>query len=171
MGVRAIDVFEDSRLVVQQVKRENQCLDGVLNAYREACLDVKAWDSFHISYIPREENKEANILAQQASGYEVTSGMFTVKERSAIQSGVTGAGRPAMQRFMIGHADEQERPMSLGKRGEELIIGEESVTEAGVIKVGGVVRGDEKGVVHEESSTVNERITKEDWRQPIVEYL
>jgi ribonuclease HI len=37
MGVKCVNMFRDSRLVVQQVKRENQCLDGTLNEYHDMC--------------------------------------------------------------------------------------------------------------------------------------
>jgi hypothetical protein len=58
-------VFGDSNLIVQQIRGESQCLDGVLNSYRERCLDiVKLFDMFSIKYIPREENSKANRLAQ-----------------------------------------------------------------------------------------------------------
>jgi hypothetical protein len=54
----------------------------MLNEYRDMCLDIiKSLDSFHISHIPRDKNKEANILAQPASGSEVTKGMFMIKRK------------------------------------------------------------------------------------------
>jgi hypothetical protein len=45
---------------------------------------VEELDTFHISNVCREENRGANNLTQQASGYEVKRGRFWVKERSAI---------------------------------------------------------------------------------------
>jgi hypothetical protein len=33
LGVRDVDVFGDSNLIVQQIRGESQCLDGVLNSY------------------------------------------------------------------------------------------------------------------------------------------
>jgi hypothetical protein len=42
---------------------------------------VRKLDTFHICYIPREENKAANGLAQQASGYDVRQGKFSVRWR------------------------------------------------------------------------------------------
>jgi ribonuclease HI len=67
MGVRNIDAFGDSMLVVQQVKGEGQCLDEVLNSYQDSCLDViKMLDTFGIYHIPPAENHEANALAQRA---------------------------------------------------------------------------------------------------------
>jgi hypothetical protein len=44
MGVKSAEAFGDSKLVVQQLNGDSQCLDGVLNCYRDKCLDrVKSW--------------------------------------------------------------------------------------------------------------------------------
>jgi ribonuclease HI len=58
MGVNSVEAFGDSKLVVQQLNGDSQCLDRVLNCYRDKCLDrVKSWSSFCITRIPREDNK------------------------------------------------------------------------------------------------------------------
>jgi hypothetical protein len=55
---------------VQQVRGDSQCLDGVLNYYRDRCLDIiKLFHTFSIKHIPQEENSRSNRLAQQVSGY------------------------------------------------------------------------------------------------------
>jgi hypothetical protein len=80
IGIRDISAFGDSRLVVQHIRGESQCLDGVLNEYYERCLEIiRTLDTFCITHIPKERNERANRLAQQASGYEVSEGMFLVK--------------------------------------------------------------------------------------------
>jgi hypothetical protein len=57
LGARDVDVFEDSNLIVQQVRGDSQCLDGVLNSYQDRCLDnIKLYDTFSINHIPQEEN-------------------------------------------------------------------------------------------------------------------
>jgi ribonuclease HI len=33
LGARNVDVFEDSNLIMQQIRADSQCLDGVLNSY------------------------------------------------------------------------------------------------------------------------------------------
>jgi ribonuclease HI len=79
LGARDVEVFGDSNLVMQQIRGEIQCLDGVVNTYRDRCLDIaKLFDMFSIKHIPREENSKANRLAQQASGYVVTQGVFWI---------------------------------------------------------------------------------------------
>jgi hypothetical protein len=62
-----------------------QCLDVVLNSYRDKCLHItKLFDTFSIKHIPWEENSRANQLAQQASGYVVSQGVFWVKSVSLV---------------------------------------------------------------------------------------
>jgi ribonuclease HI len=64
MGVGNAEVFRDSLLVVEQVKGESKCLNGILNSYLDECMDiVGAMDTFSISHIPRERNGRANSLA------------------------------------------------------------------------------------------------------------
>jgi ribonuclease HI len=77
LRARDIDVLGDSNLIVQQIKGDSPCLDGVLNSYQDRCLDIiKLFDTFSIKYIPQEKNNRANRLAQQASGYVVSQGIF-----------------------------------------------------------------------------------------------
>jgi hypothetical protein len=59
----------------------------VLNSYRDRCLDIiKLFDTFSIKHIPREENSRANRLAQQASGYVATQGVFWVTSVSLVKN-------------------------------------------------------------------------------------
>ena len=71
--------FGDSLLIVQQVSRKYQCLDGSLNAYLDKCLDViSKFDEFYIHHIYRNKNSRANDLAQQALGYNVSNKNFSI---------------------------------------------------------------------------------------------
>jgi hypothetical protein len=71
---------------VQQIKGDSQCLDGVLNSYRDKCLDIiKLFDTFSIKHIPLEENSRVNRLAQQASSYVVSQGVFWVASVSLVE--------------------------------------------------------------------------------------
>jgi ribonuclease HI len=70
MGVKHVEAYGDSLLVVQQVSKVCQRLNGSLNAYLDKCLDIiYCMDEFVIYHVPREENPKANALAQQASVY------------------------------------------------------------------------------------------------------
>jgi hypothetical protein len=77
MRVKHVEAYGDSLLVVQQVSKVCQCLNGSLNAYLDKCLDIiSCMDEFVIYHVPREENPKANALAQQASGYNVQKRNF-----------------------------------------------------------------------------------------------
>jgi hypothetical protein len=81
-------VFGDSNLIVQQIRGDSQCLDGVLNSYRDRCLDIiKLFDTFSVKHIPWEENSR-DRLAQQASGDVVTQGVFWVTSVSLVEKGM-----------------------------------------------------------------------------------
>src|SRR6185312_14536333 len=81
MGVKHVEAFGDSLLVVQQVSKVCQCYNGSLNAYLHKCHDIiSSFDEFIIKHIPREENGKANALAQQASGYNVTKKYFNIRK-------------------------------------------------------------------------------------------
>jgi hypothetical protein len=58
----------------------------VLNPYRDKCLDImNLFDMFSIKHIPREENSRANRLAQHASCYIVSQGVFWVASFSLVE--------------------------------------------------------------------------------------
>jgi ribonuclease HI len=89
LGARDVDVFGDSNLIMQQIRGDSQCLDGVLNSYRDRCLDIiKLFEMFSIKHVPREENSRANRLAQQASGYIVINGFFGLQRLAWWKTGM-----------------------------------------------------------------------------------
>jgi hypothetical protein len=93
-------VFGDSNLIVQQIKGDSQCLDGVLNSYRDRCLDIiKLLDIFSIKHIPQEENRRVNCLAQQASGYVVIQGVIWVASVSLVEHkyALRSNGKPILE--------------------------------------------------------------------------
>jgi ribonuclease HI len=64
MGVKHVEAFGDSLLVVQQVSGTFQCFDMSLNAYLDKCLEIIAlFDDFTMQHVSRDENIEANDLA------------------------------------------------------------------------------------------------------------
>jgi hypothetical protein len=64
MGVKHVEAFGDSLLVVQQIIDTFQCLDGSLNAYVDKCLEIIAlFDDFTMQHVSRDENTVVNNLA------------------------------------------------------------------------------------------------------------
>ena len=87
MGVKYVEAFGDSLLVVQQVSKVCQCYNGFLNVYLDKCHDIiSCFDEFVIRHIPREENEKANTLAQQASGYNVAKKYFNIRKPMQIKA-------------------------------------------------------------------------------------
>ena len=87
MGVKHVEAFDDSLLVVQQVSKVCQYHNGVLNAYLDKCLDIiSCFDEFVIRHIPKEDDEKANALTQQASGYNVTKKYFNIRKPMQIKA-------------------------------------------------------------------------------------
>ena len=87
MGVKHVEAFGDSLLVVQQASKVCQCYNGALNAYLDKCLDIISYfDEFVIRHILRENNEKANALTQQASGYNVTKKYFNIRKPMRIKA-------------------------------------------------------------------------------------
>jgi ribonuclease HI len=100
LGARDVNVFGDSNLIVQQIRGDSQCLDGVLNSYRDRYLYIiKVFDTFSIKHIPWEENNRVNRLAQQASGYVVTQAVFWVASVSLVENryALRSKGKPVLE--------------------------------------------------------------------------
>jgi hypothetical protein len=75
-----VEGYGDS-LLVEQVAGEFQCLEESLKVCLNACHDIiGSFAEFQIRHIPRHENQKANMLAQQASGYDVGGCNFHVQE-------------------------------------------------------------------------------------------
>ena len=95
MGVKHVEVFGDSFLVVQQVSKVCQCYNGSLNAYLDKCLEIiSSFDEFVIRHLPREENGQVNTLPQQASGYNVRKGKFNIRKPMQMIAELQFLGEP-----------------------------------------------------------------------------
>ena len=82
MGIKHVEAFGDSLLVIQQVSKVCQCYNGYLNTYLDKCLDIiSSFDEFIIRHLPREENGQANALAHQAFGYAIVK-KYHIRSRS-----------------------------------------------------------------------------------------
>ena len=63
---KALHVFSDSELVVKQMKGEYECRSARLYSLNWTCRKLARALDFRIAYIPREDNTEANWLANHA---------------------------------------------------------------------------------------------------------
>jgi ribonuclease HI len=69
MGMKHVEAFGDSLLVMQQIASTFQCLDESLNAYLDKCLKIiTLFDNFTVQHVSRDENTVRNDLMQQPSG-------------------------------------------------------------------------------------------------------
>nr|ABA96125.1 retrotransposon protein, putative, unclassified [Oryza sativa Japonica Group] len=66
-----IEIMGDSLLVISQLAGEYECKNDTLMAYNEKCLELrKGFRLVTLKHVSREQNLEANDLAQGASGYK-----------------------------------------------------------------------------------------------------
>lgn len=67
LGYSEVEASGDSQLIVKQVKGEWRCKSENLQPLHEEVLElIDGFDSFEIRHVPRELNKEADRLANQA---------------------------------------------------------------------------------------------------------
>ena len=79
MGMKHVETYRDSLLVVQQISKVCQCYSGSLNAYLDKCFEIISFfDEFVIRHIPRAKNGEA--IARQASSYVVVKQYFHIRK-------------------------------------------------------------------------------------------
>nr|ABB47000.1 retrotransposon protein, putative, unclassified [Oryza sativa Japonica Group] len=67
----AMEIMGDSLLVINQLAGEYECKNDVLMIYNEKCRELmNSFRPVTLKYVSREQNVEANNLAQGASGYK-----------------------------------------------------------------------------------------------------
>jgi hypothetical protein len=166
MGVKHVEAYGDSLLVVQQVSKVCQCLNDFLNAYLDKCLDIiSCMDEFVIYHVPREENPRANALAQQASGYNVQKRnfqehkqLFTV-ECFALEAPV----RPILPTGLTGDngltdvTERSDRSLRSGSIHGTSLTDDHDRSDRSPDK-------DSSSIFHDKNEV-------EDWRKPLVDYL
>lgn len=87
-GAREVEIFADSELIVRQVRGLYRVKHPDLKPlFIEAMRRIRGFDAFRIEHVPRERNKQADLLVNMAlnraeSGAEVLDGdEVTVHER------------------------------------------------------------------------------------------
>lgn len=66
LGAKTLHVFSDSEVVVKQMTGEYTCRSARLYSLHWTCQKLSRSLAFSISHIPREDNVEANRLANSA---------------------------------------------------------------------------------------------------------
>jgi ribonuclease HI len=66
LGARKLHVYSDSQVVVKQMTGEYNCRSPRLYSLHWTCRKLARALKFSISHVPREDNVEANRLAQTA---------------------------------------------------------------------------------------------------------
>ena len=63
IGVKNLEVYGDSKLIVNQVRGEYEVRHEDLVPYHNATIDVaEKFKSFYIDYVPRQQNTHADAL-------------------------------------------------------------------------------------------------------------
>ena len=76
MGAENIQVFSDSKLIINQVQGEYQAKDdGMIQYLAVAQRFIKKFKSCKLTQIPREQNSQADALANLGSALETNSQM------------------------------------------------------------------------------------------------
>jgi ribonuclease HI len=68
---KSLHVFSDSEVVVRQMKGEYSCRSPRLYSLNWMCRKLARSLKFTITHVPRENNQEANRLANQAARSEI----------------------------------------------------------------------------------------------------
>jgi hypothetical protein len=160
MGVKHVEAYGDSLLVVQQVFKICQCLNGFLNAYLDKCLDIiSCMDEIVIYHVPREENPRANALAQQASGYNVRKRNFQ-GHKPLLAAKCFALEAPVRPTQPTGPTDATERS-------------DRSLRSGPVHGTGLTDDHDQSDRSPDKnpSSVFQDKNEVEDWRKPLVDYL
>lgn len=88
-GVRAVKIYSDSELLVKQIKGEYKVKSpALLEIYREAKDLIRKLNSFQIRHVMREQNREADRLANKAM--DEGMGRKPVENRPTETKEVTG---------------------------------------------------------------------------------
>jgi ribonuclease HI len=77
--VISVEIFGDSELVIKQLNGLYECRNDILRNCYEECKEIlKSFQLVLLQHIPRENNGEANRLAQSASGYRENQEVFAI---------------------------------------------------------------------------------------------
>ncbi|XP_050918742.1 uncharacterized protein LOC127136193 [Lathyrus oleraceus] len=145
LGAIRIEVRGDSELIIKQVMREYKCIKrSLLKYFVTSTRLLEHFEVADIRHLPKNENQEANELAQVASGYKMS--------KSSLQDMIEVRGKMVSSTLPI----EDVLDENVGRDTEP----EEECQET---------RGVEEACEHEVFSINSSSPT--DWRKPIIDYL
>ena len=105
-GYRSMRVRSDSELLVKQIKGEYKVRsEALLDIYREAKELIRKLDSFHIQHVYREQNREADRLANLAMD-QGTGRRTAVPSPAGEPEEVTGIVTGGVVHFLEGTLPE-----------------------------------------------------------------
>jgi ribonuclease HI len=105
-GCRNLKVRSDSELLVKQIKGEYKVRsEALLDIYREAKDLIRKLDSFHIQHVYREQNREADRLANLAMDQGTGKRPATPQPSSEAKE-VTGIVTGGVVHFLEGSLPE-----------------------------------------------------------------
>ncbi|KAH9288879.1 hypothetical protein KI387_032996, partial [Taxus chinensis] len=85
-GIRNLQVFGDSELVINQVKGKNAAKNDLLKCYKNRVWDLtKDFEAFSINSIPRKKNEVADILTAIRAAFDVVESIKSEKSQPHIK--------------------------------------------------------------------------------------
>ncbi|KAK1619283.1 hypothetical protein QYE76_024800 [Lolium multiflorum] len=104
-GAEAVELFGDSKLVINQLTDEYKCESESLFPYWMECRELMTrFRYINFNWVPRAQNTEANNLAQMASGY------IDIPEGSEVQAnGQAEASNQSLIKLIKRKIDENPR--------------------------------------------------------------
>jgi ribonuclease HI len=112
----SVEIFGDSELVIKQSNGQYECRNDILRNYYEECKEIlKSFQLVILQHIPRENNGEANRLAQSASGYGRNQEVFAINVYAFGSDLVEDDWRKEIVDYLENHPER-----SLGSSGTKL---------------------------------------------------
>lgn len=102
-GFKALKVYSDSELMVKQIKGEYKVSNQALKElYARACKFIDDLEAFEINHVRREQNREADWLANRAMdlGIKSQNPTKTLPPQASVNNEVSGVVRNGVVVFL-----------------------------------------------------------------------
>ncbi|KAH9308576.1 hypothetical protein KI387_036487, partial [Taxus chinensis] len=92
-GIKNLQVFGDSELIVNQVKGQHAVKNDLLKCYKNRVWDlIEYFEGFGIKSIPRKENQAADRLAAVGAAFDVVESI----QKDKVQPNIHVIVRPSV---------------------------------------------------------------------------